>query len=84
MDDVKRIQELLEMHCSFRMDGCDCVDMKEKCSACLARHLVGHGVTIPVRCNECHYYIPDGEYCGMWGECRHPEHFCDEGVRETK
>lgn len=46
MDDVKRIQELIEMHCSFRMDGCDCVDMKEKCSACLARHLVGHGVTV--------------------------------------
>lgn len=46
MDEVKRIQELLEMHCSFRMDGCDCVDMKEKCSACLARHLVGHGVTV--------------------------------------
>lgn len=36
-----------------------------------------------VRCKTCRYYNEDGEYCGMWGECRHPEHFCDEGVREN-
>lgn len=37
-----------------------------------------------VRCKECRYYNPDGEYCGMWGEVRHPEHFCDEGVKESE
>lgn len=33
-----------------------------------------------IRCKNCRYYNEDGEYCGNWGECRHPEHFCDEGV----
>ena len=35
-----------------------------------------------VRCKDCRYYNEDGEYCGNWGECRHPEHFCDEGERK--
>lgn len=35
-----------------------------------------------VRCKDCRYYNPDGEYCGFWGECRHPEHYCGEGDRE--
>lgn len=36
-----------------------------------------------VRCKECRFYNNDGEYCGMWGEVRHPEHFCDEGVKDN-
>jgi hypothetical protein len=32
-----------------------------------------------VRCKDCRYYNPDGEYCGFWGACRHPEHYCEEG-----
>lgn len=47
----------------------------------LADHLIANGVTFAVRCKECRYYNEEGEYCGMWGECRHPEHFCDEGVK---
>lgn len=50
----------------------------------IADNLLAHGVTIPVRCKECRYYNPDGEYCGNWGEVRHPEHFCDEGLEEGK
>ena len=50
----------------------------------LADYLITNGVTIPVRCKECRYYNEDGEYCGMWGEVRHSEHYCDEGVRENK
>lgn len=46
----------------------------------LADHLIANGVTIPVRCKECRYYTEYDEYCGFWGECRHPEHFCEEGV----
>jgi hypothetical protein len=46
----------------------------------VADHLIANGVTIPLRCNKCRYYSEDGEYCGMWGERRHPEHFCDEGL----
>ncbi len=34
-----------------------------------------------VRCKKCSHYDNDGEYCGFWGGCRHPEHFCDEGER---
>lgn len=48
----------------------------------IADHLIANGVTIPVRCKDCRYYNDDGEYCGMWGEVRHPEHFCDEGARK--
>lgn len=36
-----------------------------------------------VRCKDCRYYNPDGEYCGFWGEVRHPEHFCGEGDKEV-
>ena len=36
-----------------------------------------------VRCKDCRYYNDDGEYCGMWGEVRHPEHYCAEGDRES-
>lgn len=50
----------------------------------IADYLLANGVTIPVRCKDCRYYNDDGEYCGMWGEVRHPEHFCDEGVKESK
>ena len=50
----------------------------------LVECLIANGVTIPVRCKECRYYKEDGEYCGMWGECRHPEHFCDEGVKDNE
>lgn len=50
----------------------------------LADYLMDKGVTIPVRCKDCRYYNDDGEYCGMWGEVRHPEHFCDEGASENK
>ena len=49
----------------------------------LVERLIANGVTIPVRCKECRYYNEDDEYCGMWGECRHPEHFCDEGVKDN-
>ena len=35
-----------------------------------------------VRCKDCGHYNPNGDYCGFWGECRHPEHFCGEGVTE--
>lgn len=49
----------------------------------IADHLIANGVTIPVRCKECRYYKEDGEYCGFWGELRHSEHFCDEGVSDN-
>lgn len=53
------------------------------CVECrVADHLISNGVTIPVRCKDCRFYNDDGEYCGMWGEVRHPEHFCAEGERE--
>jgi hypothetical protein len=32
-----------------------------------------------VLCEDCYYYNADG-YCGFWGESRHPEHYCGEGV----
>ena len=32
-----------------------------------------------VRCKNCRYYNNDSEYCGFWGACRHPEHYCGEG-----
>lgn len=35
-----------------------------------------------VRCKECQHYDHDGDYCGFWGGCRHPEHFCGEGVTD--
>lgn len=50
----------------------------------IADHLIANGVTIPVKCKECRYYTEDDEYCGFWGECRHPEHFCDEGVSDNE
>lgn len=34
-----------------------------------------------VRCKDCRYYSADGDYCGFWGECRHQEHYCGEGLR---
>lgn len=36
-----------------------------------------------VRCKDCRYYVPDDEYCGFWGACRHPEHFCGEGLTDN-
>lgn len=48
----------------------------------IADYLISHGVTIPVLCKKCRYYNEDNKYCGFWGECRHPEHFCDEGVED--
>ena len=36
-----------------------------------------------VRCKDCRYYDPTGDYCGCWGGVRHPEHFCGEGDRES-
>ena len=35
-----------------------------------------------VRCKDCRFYDESGDYCNMWGECRHPDHYCEEGVRE--
>lgn len=44
---LKRIQDLLEMHCMFRMDAWDCEKCSSmKCAECLAKHLVAHGVTV--------------------------------------
>ena len=48
----------------------------------LADCLLTEGVIIPVPCKECRYYKSEGSYCGFWGECRHPEHYCGEGDRE--
>lgn len=42
-------------------------------------HLLSNDVIPVVRCKKCRYYIPDSDYCGMWGEVRHPEHYCEEG-----
>lgn len=47
MDNVKRIQELLEMHCYFRIGAWDCAcEYPHICTECLAKHLVSHGVTV--------------------------------------
>lgn len=35
-----------------------------------------------VLCAECEWYDQDGEFCKFWRSCRHPEHFCDEGIRK--
>lgn len=48
----------------------------------VADYLLDNGVIIPVRCKNCRHYNPDGGYCGFWGECRHPEHYCEDGERE--
>jgi hypothetical protein len=48
----------------------------------LADHLIINDVIPVVRCKNCRYYIPDSDYCGMWGEVRHPEHYCEEGDPE--
>ena len=32
-----------------------------------------------VLCEDCEYY-EDG-VCGFWGGCRHPEHYCGEGIK---
>ena len=37
-----------------------------------------------VRCKDCRYYNADGEYCSFWGACRHPEHYCEEGLQDEK
>lgn len=49
----------------------------------IADHLIANGVTIPVKCKDCRYYNEDSEYCGFWGEVRHMEHFCDEGLKDN-
>lgn len=43
------------------------------------RSVVGGELVSVVRCKKCRHYDEDGEYCGFWGGCRHPEHFCNEG-----
>ena len=35
-----------------------------------------------VWCKDCRHYNNDTEWCGMWGEGRHPEHSCAEGERK--
>lgn len=47
-----------------------------------AELMVSRDVVPVVRCKKCRYYNPDGEYCGFWGACRHPEHYCGEGDPE--
>ena len=32
-----------------------------------------------VRCKNCVWYQPDGEFCELWSGVRHPNHYCGEG-----
>lgn len=36
-----------------------------------------------VRCKKCENFDPNNEFCNFWGDVRHPEHFCGEGVRRN-
>lgn len=35
-----------------------------------------------IRCRNCVWYEPDGEYCELWSGVRRPDHFCGEGDTE--
>ena len=58
-----------------------------------AGHLIANGVTIPVRCKDCRYYIPKvdgtvgfckcGEVCGYLTTMRVADDFCSYGERRT-
>lgn len=37
-----------------------------------------------VRCEKCHHYNAENQYCGFWGGSRHPGHYCGEGVGNGK
>lgn len=78
MTEREKMIELLREAIHLRDGICRVIGKKR--TEQIADHLIANGVTIPVRCKDCTYYNEDGEYCGNWGECRHPEHFCDEGV----
>ena len=57
----------------------------------IGHYLFAHGVTIPVRCKDCRYYIPKvdgtvgfckcGEVCGYLTTMRVADCFCSYGER---
>ena len=59
----------------------------------IADMLIANGVTIPVRCKDCRYYIPKvdgsvgfckcGEVCGYLTTMRVADDFCSYGERRT-
>lgn len=95
MDDVKRIQELLEMHCYLRLGAWDCQEEAEphKCTACLAKHLVAHGVALNevdvVRCEDCKHWNTRGcgkgcGWCEAWDGGRFHDNYCSYGERKEQ
>lgn len=79
MNDLIERNAVLEVLCNYcGVEGC-CPE-----GGCAEYRKISQLPTVEVvRCKECRYYNEDGEYCGMWGSCRHPEHFCDEGVKDN-
>lgn len=82
--DANALIDWLSKHTGFRSNCEDCPDID--CLDCIIENAIKNAPTVDavevVRCEKCHYYDEDGEFCKFWNGVRHPEHYCGEGERK--
>ena len=57
-----------------------------ECEELVADHLIANGVTIPVRCGECKYFVCADDkfeqHCRLYGAAVEEDEFCSAGERK--
>ena len=75
---MDEVEKLIEIYRQLENDGLMVTAGKKSA----AELMVPHDVVPVVRCKDCKWYDPSGDFCTFWDGVRHPEHYCGEGDRE--